>query len=152
MSEAGLYFSLSWTKRDWAVRMENMTFPPTFILTSPFSVLFLSVLVTFYFRSEMYSNLTVKFPTLGLRRFFPKAVLESIDREIRGQSEGKESFLSWLSCLNTGSCLEITPAALSSVLNYFWVWYTLSFIKDVTYVICLIIPGYWFLLPSRFYI
>lgn len=32
----------------------------------------------------MYSNMTVKFPTLGLGRFFPKAVLESIDRlEVR---------------------------------------------------------------------
>lgn len=69
----------------------------------------------------MHSDLTVKSPTLGLRRLFPKAASESIGREIRGQSEGKEFFLSWLSCFDTGSCLEITPAALSLVPNEFWV-------------------------------
>ena len=46
-----------------------------------------------YFRCEMHSDLTVKSPTLGLRRLFPKAVSESIGREIRGQSEGKKSTL-----------------------------------------------------------
>lgn len=91
------------------------------------SLLFPFELITFprYFRWKMPSYLTVKSSTLGLKRLFPKALRERIGREIKRPEWGKEEIFSV--AFIQGFCLEITPAALSSVteliLSLIYTWF-----------------------------